>query len=145
MRTNQTRTIVIVLLLFALFPLCPLSPLCPLGAEAPAWPPISREAKPWTRWWWMGSAVNSTGLTAELEALRASGLGGVEITPIYGVMGAEQNFIPYLSDDWMRALEHTLREAVRLDLGVDMATGTGWPFGGTWVGEADACRTLAHR
>src|SRR5206468_483872 len=36
-------------------------------------------------------------------------------------------------------------EAVRLDLGVDMATGTGWPFGGTWVGEADACRTLAHR
>jgi glycosyl hydrolase family 106( putative alpha-L-rhamnosidase) len=93
----------------------------------------------------MGSAVDNAGLTAELEALRAAGLGGVEITPIYGVMGAEQKFIPYLSDDWMRALGDTLHEAARLDLGVDMATGTGWPFGGTWVGETDACRSLAHR
>jgi hypothetical protein len=26
-----------------------------------------------------------------------------------------------------------------------MATGTGWPFGGPWIGEADACRTLLFR
>src|SRR5690606_16773551 len=30
------------------------------------------------------------------------------------------------------------REARRLGLGVDMATGTGWPFGGPWVEERDA-------
>jgi hypothetical protein len=35
-------------------------------------------------------------------------------------------------------LEHTLREASRLGLGVDMATGTGWPFGGPGVAEADS-------
>jgi hypothetical protein len=26
--------------------------------SAPSWPPITRETKPWTRWWWMGSAVD---------------------------------------------------------------------------------------
>ena len=33
-------------------------------------------------------------------------------------------------------LEHTAREARRLDMGVDMATGTGWPFGGPEVSTA---------
>ena len=35
-------------------------------------------------------------------------------------------------------LEHTGREAKRLGLGVDMATGTGWPFGGPLVPIEDA-------
>ena len=42
-------------------------------------------------------------------------------------------------------LDHTLREAARLDLGVDMATGTGWPFGGPWVGDDTSPRTIAHK
>jgi hypothetical protein len=109
------------------------------------WPPIAPQTRPWTRWWWLGSAVDPAGLTAELEALRSAGLGGVEITPIYGAAGAEAQFVPYLSDRWMDLLQHTLREARRLGLGVDMATGTGWPFGGPWVGDGDACRALAYR
>ena len=109
------------------------------------WPAISREAKPWTRWWWHGSAVDPASLTAQLEALRDAGIGGVEITPIYGVRGEEAQFIPFLSDRWLRMLEHTLREANRLDLGVDMATGTGWPFGGPWVGDETSSRTIAHK
>ena len=109
------------------------------------WPVIARETKPWTRWWWMGSAVDPHHLTTELEAFRSVGLGGVEITPIYGVRGHEARFIPYLSPAWAERLEHTLREARRLDLGVDMATGTGWPFGGPWVGADDACKNVVVR
>jgi alpha-L-rhamnosidase len=109
------------------------------------WPPITHETRPWTRWWWLGSAVDEAGLTAELEALRAAGLGGVEITPIYGAVGAESRFVPFLSARWMQLLEHALREAQRVGLGVDMATGTGWPFGGPWVGERDACRSLLFK
>jgi hypothetical protein len=109
------------------------------------WPAISQEAKPWTRWWWHGSAVDPASLTRQLEALRDAGIGGVEITPIYGVRGDEAEFIPFLSDQWLRMLQHTLREASRLDLGVDMATGTGWPFGGPWVGDDTSSRTIAHR
>ncbi len=37
----------------------------------------------------------------------------------------------------MERLVHTGREGARLGLGVDMATGTGWPFGGPWVAPID--------
>lgn len=116
--------------------------VCPGDLE---WPPATRETRPWTRWWWMGSAVDPAGLTIALEAYRAAGLGGVEITPIYGVHGFESRFKAYLSPEWMALLEHALREARRLDLGVDMALATGWPFGGPWVSDEAASRCLAHR
>ncbi len=109
------------------------------------WPEITQTSKPWTRWWWQGSSVTREGITTELEAYAAAGIGGLELTPIYGVIGEEENFIDYLSSDWMDMLEFTIQEAERLGLGLDMATGTGWPFGGPWVGSEDACKYLAHR
>jgi hypothetical protein len=115
------------------------------SAVQPAWPEITRESKPWTRWWWMGSAVNQKDLTVSMEAYQKAGLGGLEITPIYGVAGTESQFIPFLSPPWVAMLDHTLKEAKRLDLGVDMATGTGWPFGGPWVDADDACKNVAYK
>src|SRR6187551_1348551 len=53
-------------------------------AHTPGWLEITRESKPWTRWWWHGSAVTKEGITAEMEAYKKAGLGGLEITPIYG-------------------------------------------------------------
>ncbi len=94
--------------------------------------------RPWTRWWWLGSAVDKDNITRLLEEYRRAGLGGVEITPIYGVQGQEARDIPFLSPRWLEMLRHTLAEARRLDLGVDMVTGTGWPFGGPDVTDEDA-------
>jgi hypothetical protein len=107
-----------------------------------SWPEITNETKPWTRWWWMGSAVNTPDLTVAMEEYKKAGLGGLEITPIYGVKGYEDQFIPYLSPDWIEMLQYTLDEADRLGLGVDMATGTGWPFGGPWVTPELACKNM---
>jgi hypothetical protein len=53
-------------------------------------------------------------LTAELQSLDAVGIGGVEITPIYGAARAEARFVPFLSDRWVQLLEHTINEASRL-------------------------------
>lgn len=111
------------------------------AAETP-WPEIAQTAKPWTRWWWPGSAVDEANLTYQLESFANAGLGGVEVTPIYGVRGAENREIPFLSERWMQMLVHASREAKRLGLGVDMATGTGWPFGGPKVDVQDATHTL---
>jgi hypothetical protein len=94
--------------------------------------------KPWTRWWWLGSAVSKEGLTAQLEKLAEAGVGGVEVTPIYGIQGREDLDIPFLSEQWLEMLEHAAREARRLGMGLDMATCTGWPFGGPWVAAEDA-------
>jgi hypothetical protein len=54
-----------------------------------SWPAITRESRPWTRWWWLGSAVDKTNLTRQLTQFRDAGIGGVEICPIYGVRGWE--------------------------------------------------------
>ncbi len=104
------------------------------------WPAFDQTMKPWTRWWWQGSAVDKKNLTAAMEQYRDAGLGGLEITPIYGVKGAENLFIPYLSAPWMNMLQYTLQEAKRLQLGIDLANATGWPFGGPWVKPDDASK-----
>jgi hypothetical protein len=108
-----------------------------------AWPDATQTTKPWTRWWWPGSAVDHQGLAAQLRQFANAGIGGVEITPIYGVRGAENRDIEFLSPDWVEMLAYTVGEARRLRLGVDMATGTGWPFGGPGVSVAQGSSTLA--
>ena len=115
----------------------------PAPSDSLGWPEITKENKPWTRWWWPGSGVDKASLTRQLEQFAAAGLGGVEITPIYGAKGYEDRYIDFLSPKWVEMLEHTGREAKRLGLGVDMATGTGWPFGGPWVTPADAAQKAA--
>lgn len=118
------------------------------GAQASAalaWPRVTSQSKPWTRWWWLGNAVNRRDLSTALAQYERAGLGGLELTPIYGVRGEERRFIDFLSPEWVGMLEHTLREAHRLDLGVDMATGTGWPFGGPWIDAEDACKDLVSK
>lgn len=117
--------------------------VAPSFAADPPWPTPTVTNKPWTRWWWPGSAVDRAGITSQLEAMAAAGLGGVEITPIYGAKGAESKYLPYLSPQWVEMLTYTTTEAKRLGLGVDMATGTGWPFGGPRVSAADGSLKLA--
>lgn len=104
------------------------------------WYEAANVNRPFVRWWWHGSAVDPEGLTFNLEEMATKGLGGVEITPIYGVKGNEANDIPYLSEKWMQMLAHTTSEAKRLGLQVDMNNGTGWPFGGPEVTVADAAK-----
>ena len=55
--------------------------------------------KPWTYWWWMGSAANRADITWQMERFAAKGLGGVHIIPIYGAKGFESKFVPFLSRD----------------------------------------------
>ncbi|MCE7068198.1 glycosyl hydrolase [Dyadobacter sp. CY326] len=86
--------------------------------------------KPWTYWWWMGSAVNKADIFAQLKYFQEAGVGGVHIIPIYGVKGYESQAVPFLTPQWMDLMQYTVREGRRLGLGVDMTTGTGWPFGG---------------
>lgn len=99
-------------------------------------------SKPWTYWWWMGSAVTQEDITAQLEGFSKAGLGGVHIIPIYGVKGYENDFVPFLTDHWLKVMEHTVIEGKRLGLGVDMTTGTGWPFGGPNVTKQMAAKTI---
>ena len=102
-----------------------------IGAQT--WPDVKNEAKAGARWWWLGSAVDKENLQWNLKQYADHGIGSVEITPIYGVQGNEANNIPYLSDKWMSMLRETQTYGKAYGIEIDMATGTGWPFGGPWV------------
>lgn len=107
------------------------------------WPPQIVECKPWTRWWWFGSSVDEKNLTYNIGKLGEAGIGGVEITPIYGVKGYEDKYIPYLSPKWMNMLSYTHNQAQKWGMQVDMNNGTGWPFGGPDVtSDNAACKAI---
>jgi hypothetical protein len=114
-------------------------------AQQITWPEITRENKPWTRWWWPGSIVTQSDLTSAMETYRKAGLGGMEIAVIYGVKGYEDKFINYLSPKWMEMFTHTLKEGKRLDMGIELANASGWPFGGPWVDPEDACKNINYK
>ena len=126
-------------ILFFLFCLPSLAP-----ANDTLWPEPTFESKPWTRWWWPGSGVDQKNLTSQLQQFHEAGIGGVEICPIYGAKGYETRDLPFLAKEWTAAYAHTAHETARLGLGLDLTTGTGWPFGGPWVGEADASASLEN-
>lgn len=115
-----------------------------VSALSQSWPIPQKEALPGTRWWWLGSAVDSVNLNRLIDEYARAGIGSVEITPIYGVMGNETNELSYLSPQWMHALRLTEAAAVRNGVLVDMNQGTGWPFGGPEIDiENAACKLVA--
>lgn len=111
----------------------------------PAWPDIRPEAKAGTRWWWMGSAVDEASLRWNIANYAQTGIGTVEITPIYGVVGNEKNALSYLSAAWMNALQTTQQAGSEHGVSVDMNGGTGWPFGGPSVKLAEAAGKLVTK
>lgn len=114
-----------------------------LTITAQQWPEVKPEAKAGIRWWWLGSAVDKENLQWTMQEYANHGIGAVEITPIYGVQGNQKNNIPYLSDQWMEMLREVQKNGQRLGIETDMATGTGWPFGGPWVPlEESACKAV---
>ncbi|MHC4646141.1 MAG: glycosyl hydrolase [Planctomycetota bacterium] len=102
-----------------------------LGANPDSWPfAIQVQHRPGTYWWVPGSAWDKESIDWNLEKLKEGGIGAAHIVPIYGAKGYEDRYIDFLSDEWVENLHYILRKADRLDMQVDMTTGTGWCFGG---------------
>ena len=125
--------------------------LLAISASAQQWPTPTLEVKPGTRWWWLGSAVDKENIQWTMQQYASHGIGAVEITPLYGVQGNEQTGgtfqwgknIDYLSDQWMEMLRYVQAQGQQQGIEIDMATGTGWPFGGPWVPlEESACKVV---
>ena len=114
-----------------------------VSANGQQWPEVKPEAKAGARWWWLGSAVDKDNLQWAIQEYANHGIGALEITPIYGVQDNQANNIPYLSNQWMEMLRYTEEQGKTNGIEIDMATGTGWPFGGPWVPlEESACKAV---
>jgi hypothetical protein len=100
-------------------------------------------ARPGSRWWWLGSAVDTADLRWNMRQYAQCGIGTLEITPIYGVQGNDNNNISFLSPKWMEMLRFVMQEAKSDSLQIDMNCGTGWPFGGPSVPiDEAACKAV---
>ena len=93
-------------------------------------PPDS--ARPWVYWMWMDGNLTREGITADLEAMRAAGLGGVVICEVN--VGVPRGPVEFMSAEWRSLFKHVVREAERLGLEVTLNAGPGWTgSGGPWV------------
>ncbi len=94
------------------------------------------DAKPWTFWYWMYGAVSEEGITADLEAMKAAGLGGAYLMPIRSTEQGKQygGKVEQLSPEWWRILRYTFKEADRLDIKLGMHICDGFALaGGPWI------------
>jgi len=116
-----------------------------ISAPRLEWPTVTRQTKPWSRWWWLGGAYDNEDVKTALQQYADAGLGGLEVTNIYGAKGEEQRYKEFLSKDWVDLFCYTLDEARRQDLGIDLANASGWPFGGPWISGDLACKSKVSR
>ncbi len=89
------------------------------------------------RWWWFGPAVVKPELQREILAMKAAGIGGFEIQPVYpqALDNASTGFrnLPYLSDGFLNALSFVNKTARQNGMRVDLTLASGWPYGGPSV------------
>ena len=97
----------------------------------------------WTRWWWLGSAMSEKDITADLEALQHAGFGGLEISLIYAPDAPGYTPVEYLSPVFEQRIRHAVRTARANNMDVDCILGTGWPYGGPWIGNAHRAQGLS--
>ena len=140
MNTARTiRPILPILMLMAGFP--SLAQASPLEQDF-LHPPSS--ARPMVFWPWMGSNVGKEGITKDLEAMKAWGIGGATIfhltssghgrrwvKPISNSLHPE---VTYRSPAWWALMKHAADEAGRLGLTLGMHNCPGWTStGGPWI------------
>lgn len=104
------------------------------------------DARIMMRWWWFGPAVVKPELEREILAMKAGGIGGFEIQPVYAVAlddkAKDFKNLPYLSDGFMDVLKFTGEKAHENGMRVDLTLASGWPYGGPHVSIDEASSRL---
>jgi hypothetical protein len=98
------------------------------------------------RWWWFGPAVEKNELARELRTMKAGGIGGAEVQPVYALDldDPQKGFrnLPFLSKDYLDMVGFAAQTAHDLNLRLSMTLGSGWPYGGAYVPVSDAAGRL---
>lgn len=107
-------------------------------------PPAS--ARPWVYWFWLDGNITREGITADLEAMQQVGLGGALWMWGGGVGEGVKGPVKFLDPQWWELMRHTVIEADRLGLKINLTAGSGWSHtGGPWIGPEHSMRRLELR
>lgn len=110
--------------------------------------------RPYVWWHWMGSNFSKEGITKDLEAMKASGIGGATIFNIASAV--QESHKPTLNNPWpdqtyrspkyWDALRHAAAEADRLGLEIGLHNTVGYSTtGGPWIDEEKNMRKLVFK
>ncbi|MDR1492610.1 MAG: hypothetical protein LBT05_07805, partial [Planctomycetaceae bacterium] len=90
------------------------------------------ENRPWVYWFWNNGNLTKEGITADLEAMANTGIGGVLIMEVG--QGAPAGPVDFLSDQWRELFQFMIKEANRCGIEVNMNNDAGWNgSGGKWI------------
>ncbi len=93
-------------------------------------PPDS--ARPWVYWFFLDGNLTREGVTADLEAMKAAGIGGVLIMEV--AQGTPPGPVRFGSPEWRTMFGFICSEAARLGLEINMTNDAGWcGSGGPWI------------
>ena len=126
---NYFSTMLRPLLLCSIF-LSLVSPLSAITPEEFRTPPDA--ARPWVYWFIMDGNLSREGITADLEAMRNQGIGGVILMEVN--VGVPRGKVDFMSDEWQQLFAHAVHETERLGLQLTLNSGPGWTgSGGPWI------------
>ncbi len=94
-------------------------------------PPPS--ARPWVYWFWINGNISKEGITADLEALKRVGVGGVLWMEVSGPAWAPDGKVTPLSPQWHDAFQWAVRECKRLGIEFDVTLDFGYGSGGPHI------------
>jgi hypothetical protein len=108
-------------------------------------------SRPYVWWHWMGPNFSKYGITKDLEAMKAMGIGGATIFNIASAV--QETHRPILNNPWpdqvyrgdayWDAMKHAAAEAKRLGLELGLHNTAGYSTtGGPWVDQPKAMQTL---
>ncbi|MEO6499299.1 MAG: glycosyl hydrolase, partial [Mucilaginibacter sp.] len=110
-----------------------------------------KASRPQVFWDWMGGLISKEGITKDLEALSAQGIGGVLVMqmPDQATDGKAITFGDYkgkvkcLSDDWFSMVNFAIGECDRLGITFAIFISPGWSHvGGPWVSPENGLKKL---
>ena len=101
-----------------------------LLAESFVNPPDS--TRPGVYWYFMDGNISREGMTADLESMKAAGIGSVLFLEVN--VGIPRGSVDFMSDEWLDLFRHARKEAERLGMTMKVGIGPGWTgSGGPWV------------
>lgn len=104
-------------------------------------PPTSAKARTW--WHWMNGNVSRSGITADLEAMKAVGIQEAQIFNVK--LDLPPGEAEYLSPEWLSLFKFAATEAERLGLELAFHNGAGWSSsGGPWMTPEHAMQTVVY-
>ena len=93
-------------------------------------PPDS--ARPWVYYFVMDGNLTREGITADFEALKRAGIGGMLFMEVD--VGIPRGPVKFMSPEWRQIFKHAVAESERLGLQLTLNAGPGWTgSGGPWV------------